>query len=324
MIQPLPIVIVSGFLGAGKTTLMRRLIVDARRRGFKAAVIVNEFGAEDVDSNILRQAGAELMDGIAGGCACCSGRDDLQETLLELGERRAAERPDIVLMEASGLADPLLLLDVTTGADLLPLVRVAAIVSVADAVRLAQPAPDVQPLLRQQILLADWLILNKTDLTPATTALQARLRDLNPHAVITPTVQCEFDCAALWQHIFQPVTPENTQRSSMKAVAHAHAHTVTCPLPHPVERARLEAALQGLPPDVWRAKGFVRLKGEAGLRLVQYTGGYGGSGRYQIAPFHLPFGAAEPATLLVFIGPALNAGTLRHSFLGRDEMLATL
>jgi G3E family GTPase len=86
---PVPILLVGGFLGSGKTTLMRRLIVDAQQRGLKIAVIVNEFGATDIDSNILRElereAANEILTGIAGGCACCTGQDELQWTLLEIG-----------------------------------------------------------------------------------------------------------------------------------------------------------------------------------------------------------------------------------------------
>jgi G3E family GTPase len=120
--------LVGGFLGSGKTTLMRRLIVDAQARELKIAVIVNEFGATDIDSNILRElereTANEILTGIAGGCACCTGQDELHWTLLEIGERLDHSRPDIILMEASGVADPSSCwVDVTTATQLLPLVR---------------------------------------------------------------------------------------------------------------------------------------------------------------------------------------------------------
>ncbi len=92
-VHPLPIVLVAGFLGSGKTTLMRRLILDARQRNLRLSVVVNEFGAADVDSNILREADAELIASISGGCACCTGQDDFAETLLEIASRDEVTPP---------------------------------------------------------------------------------------------------------------------------------------------------------------------------------------------------------------------------------------
>jgi G3E family GTPase len=168
----IPVILVSGFLGAGKTTLMRRLILDAREKNIRIAVIVNEFGASDVDSNILRElereaersgeAASEILSGIAGGCACCSGQAELHQTLLEIGER-LENRPDVILMEASGLADPVLLLDVITAAQLLPLLEIGGMISVADASRMQYLQSHLAPLLRRQTQLADLVVLNKSD-----------------------------------------------------------------------------------------------------------------------------------------------------------------
>lgn len=86
----------------------------------------------------------------------------------------------------------------------------------------------------------------------------------------------------------------------------------------------MEEALGNLPPQVWRAKGFVRLRGEAGVLLVQFTGGAGSTPRWRLAPFHLPFGSEEPPTGLVFIGAALDEKQLISTFLGEDKLLAFL
>jgi G3E family GTPase len=325
--QLLPVLLVSGFLGSGKTTLMRRLILDAQARGLRVSVIVNEFGAADVDSHILREADAELIASIAGGCACCTGQDDLHQALLEIASRPPTERPDAILMEASGLADPILLLDVLTAAQLLKLLRPTALVSVVDSVRWNELASSLGPLLRRQIQLADWIVLNKTDLaTPnQLTQIAERLTQLNDKAQLVRAEQAQFDLTPLWQQLQHQGTLQRPQSTLIDGEAatssrHADSHTVVCPLPHPVERARLEAALQGLGPEVWRAKGFVRLRGESGLQLVQFTGSTSG-GRYQIAPFYLTHGAMEPETSLVFLGAALDAAKLQQQFRG-GTMLA--
>jgi G3E family GTPase len=323
--------LVGGFLGSGKTTLMRRLIVDAQARELKIAVIVNEFGATDIDSNILRElereTANEILTGIAGGCACCTGQDELHWTLLEIGQRSDESRPDIILMEASGVADPILLLDVTTATQLLPLVRPALLIGVVDVERYADLHADVAPLLRRQVQMADVIVLNKIDL--ATSAqiekTQEELAQLNPHARIEAAVHCEVDCGLLWQRGLQETLGNDVQRVLESEVGsepapHTHFQTVVCPLPHPIERAGFEAALQNLPPDVWRAKGFVYLRGE-GLHLLQYTGG-GAQGRYQLAPYRLPVGTQEPETSVVFIGAALDRNAILHSF--RSSLLTML
>jgi G3E family GTPase len=329
--QPVPILLVGGFLGSGKTTLMRRLIMDAHARGLKIAVIVNEFGATDIDSNILRElereAANEILTGIAGGCACCTGQDELHWTLLEIGQRTDESRPDIILMEASGVADPILLLDVTTATQLLPLVRPALLIGVVDAERYANLQPDVAPLLRRQVQMADVIVLNKIDLASSVQIEQTRheLAQLNSHARIEIAVQCEVDCGLLWHRALHATQGNDAPRvldsaASSEPAPHTHFQTVLCPLPHPIERGGFEAALQNLPPNVWRAKGFVRLRGE-GLYLLQYTGG-GAQARYQLAPYHLPVSTQEPETSLVFIGAALDRNAILHSF--RSSLLTML
>lgn len=321
--HPLPVVLVAGFLGSGKTTLMRRLILDAHQRGLRASVIVNEFGSADVDSNILREADAELIASIAGGCACCTGQNELQETLLELGSRVGETRPDVVLVEASGLADPILLLDVMTSSELLPLIAVSSIISVVDSVRYLDLVTSLAPLLRRQLQLADLILLNKRDLATNLTEVEAKLRQVNPHATIIHTEQCAFDLELFWQQAItsgEKLRLAPDQADGPDAV-HTHYHTVVCPLPHPVQREKLEAALRELPPEVWRAKGFVRLRGVEGLQLVQYSGGSSG-GRHQIAPFFLPPGAPEPEPALVFIGSSLNRENLMRDFTSGGKLLA--
>lgn len=392
--RPIPIVIVAGFLGSGKTTLMRRLIAQARERGLRLAVIVNEFGEVDVDANILRQSDGEtssqelhgtssnavfvddFIASLAGGCACCSGRAELHETLWELASRpmsssplpaeknyeaanvvdanvidanvvdasaTASEdsgamqrllnadaasvdvpalRPDVILMEASGLADPITLLEVVTAPDLLPLVRVALLAGVVDAARYAGLPQALAPLLSRQLQLADFLVLNKADLVEENRLadVETRIRAVNAGARLEKTSQAMVR-GDIWQIALREASTRASQRQLQEEASetasdeahHAQSHTLVCALPHPVERARLEAALKALPDDVWRVKGFVRLRGESGWFLLQYTGGAGG-GRSQMAPFFMLAGTDEPSAALVFIGGALDADTLRRDF----------
>jgi G3E family GTPase len=328
----LPVVLVSGFLGAGKTTLMRRLILEAHARGLKACVIVNEFGASDVDGHILREADAELMQSITGGCACCAGQDDFHDTLLEVASREENEKPDVVLVETSGLADPVTLLDVLTAPGLLALLRVAAILCVADAGRedeYSARAP-LTPLLHNQLQIADFILVNKADLVARSTliALAQHFNQIAPHANLVPTQECKMNFDDVWARVSDEAPPNARSKIEDRKSNHAHSHTLFCPLPHPVEREKLEAALSTLPPEVWRAKGFVRLRGESGVLLVQYTGGHvqknGSAGRFRLAPFHLGFGSDEPPTGIVFIGAHLAEKSLLEKFSGQNSLIAFL
>ena len=98
----IPAVVVSGFLGSGKTTLVRHLLADAQRSGRRAAVVSNEFGALGIDGALLSRDGDDYVE-LSGGCVCCRLSDELVETLQMLRERAD---PDLVIIETSGVALP--------------------------------------------------------------------------------------------------------------------------------------------------------------------------------------------------------------------------
>ncbi len=102
----IPATVLTGFLGSGKSTLLRRVLTEAHGR--KIAVIENEFGEENIDSEIIVSGGTELILQMTNGCVCCTIRDDLRATLWELSERRNSGELDFeqVVIETTGLADP--------------------------------------------------------------------------------------------------------------------------------------------------------------------------------------------------------------------------
>ena len=343
----LPIILVAGFLGAGKTTLMRALIGDAFARGIRVGVIVNEFGVADVDSNLLAEADAEMLDSIAGGCACCSGQEEFIYALADAGmsyrDNPIADRLDAVLVECSGVADPVTMLDAVTVAGLLPLVRIGALVAVVDALRLPQmrEAGELSLLMQRQLALADCLVLSKSDLAiksnrwkigaksgeSALLASEEFLRECNAGAHIERAVKGAFDFAALWDDALHGADQERAQ-TALEAAPHAHYQTVNVPVPKAIERAEFEAHLAALPSQVWRAKGFVKLRENGGERLyvMQFVGGELGGlsgeeshAQWEIAPFDWPADrATQPPLTLVFIGPQLDRVTLERDFAGRN------
>ena len=313
-----PLILVAGFLGAGKTTFLRRVLLDARAQNLNVAVIINEFGAVDVDGEILRDR-AQNLASIAGGCACCGGQDDFIEAI----ETMSAGGFDAIIIEASGLADPLVLLETLAAPELLKRAQTACIICVADASNWNQSAGALGPLLRRQLMLADTIVLNKIDLIggAALTALKAKLAELNPRARLDACIEGEaaFDWNLAIRAHLAPDSPAKYRAAaptSMHAApdsAHANSHTMWVALPHPLERAALERALSELDENIWRAKGFVRVRGQSDLQLVQLSGGPDGN-RARIAPFAAPFGAPEPNLGLIFIGADFDGAQIKRSF----------
>ncbi|HTG22426.1 MAG TPA: GTP-binding protein [Reyranella sp.] len=154
----IPLTVIGGFLGAGKTTLLNRLLRGATNRRF--AVLVNDFGALDIDGRLVADHGGDTI-ALANGCLCCTIGDSLVTTLLSLLER--PERFDHIVVEASGVADPGRIADL---AALEPRLSRDGVIVVVDAAEVLQRAADrrVGDTVTRQLGAADLLVLNKLDL----------------------------------------------------------------------------------------------------------------------------------------------------------------
>ena len=156
-----PVTILTGFLGAGKTTLLNRILTD--QHGLQVAVLVNDFGAINVDADLVVGVEDEMIS-LANGCVCCQVRDDLIEAIDNV---LALERPvEYILLEASGVADPASIYATFADPKYRDRIRVDSITCVVDAEQVYDPADaEAVTLLKlKQIGFADLLILNKTDL----------------------------------------------------------------------------------------------------------------------------------------------------------------
>jgi G3E family GTPase len=183
--QPLiPATILTGFLGAGKSTLLRRVLTEAHGR--KIAVIENEFGEENIDSEIIVSGGEEQIIQLSNGCLCCGIRDDLRATLADLATRQRAGDIafDQVMIETTGLADPgpiaqTFFLDPEIARDYRP----DAILTLVDA-KHAMDQLNSRGEARRQVGFADRLFISKADLVngKALADLRERLRRMNPRA----------------------------------------------------------------------------------------------------------------------------------------------
>ncbi|MEM3383236.1 MAG: GTP-binding protein [Nitrososphaerales archaeon] len=174
---------IAGFLGSGKTTTLIRLGKElSTNYGKKIGIIVNEVGEVDVDGSFIRDFGFEVKE-IVQGCICCSLKGDLQSTLKTLYENY---RPDIILIEPTGIAFPSKIKEIINGLTDIPLEQ-APVIALVDAERFRKIFREMEHFLIKQIKEADIVAINKIDLIKSKwdiDLLKSALREINPSAYI--------------------------------------------------------------------------------------------------------------------------------------------
>jgi len=268
----LPVTVVTGFLGAGKTTLVRRFLASPEGQG--TAVIINEFGAVGIDDALLRASADETVL-LGNGCMCCITRSDLQLALRRLVfDRERGTVPPFarVVIETSGLADPGPILQTfSTDRALGGEFHIDAVLAVIDAVT-GEATLEMAAEARKQAILADRLVISKTDLAePATVErLARRLRQLNPRAAIDIAVAGALDPKRI-------IEPQAGERSGFVAEAE-HSDGIasfTIEQQEPIEWLTFSRAMETLialrGPDLLRVKGILNVTGCRGPVVVQYV-----------------------------------------------------
>ena len=262
-----PALVVSGFLGAGKTTLVKHLIADAQQQGLKLAVVSNEFGELGIDRALLQEAGGPGYVELEGGCVCCQLTNELLETLQNLWE---TIRPDRVVVETSGVALPFETLMTFWREPLAEWVGESLAVVVANAEQVAE-GRDLEGTFEQQVSSADIVVVNKVDLVAEDSMgrVERLLQDMAPDAPFIRSIQGQIDTSVVF-----PPTPASSTSSKRRAnpelVPHTHeafeARELAFP-PHITPEQLLE---QLQPLQALRIKGIVNTS--EGPKLVQGVG----------------------------------------------------
>ena len=263
-VDGIPALVVSGFLGAGKTTLVRYLLKEAQREGVRLAVVSNEFGALGIDQALLGSQGSNFYVELEGGCVCCKLSDELVNTLQELWEE---VRPDRIVVETSGVALPFDTLINFWREPVSEWVSDSLAVVVVNAEQVGERR-DLEGTFEQQVSSADFVILNKVDLVEATQC-QSIEQELEKTAPGTPIIRTTNGSVAS-EVLFTPDPSSQAKRTNDAKQTHTHEAFES-------EELILEP---GLAPEIiikhvqsyqaLRAKGFVQTS--QGLRLVQGVG----------------------------------------------------
>jgi G3E family GTPase len=259
--SPIPVSIIAGFLGSGKTSLLNHLLAHAGGR--KLAALVNDFGALNIDSELIAAQNGNQIS-LANGCVCCSIGDDLTLALAEL--MRQDLRPDHILIEASGVADPARIAGFTQVDREL---RLDAILTLVDASAHATHAHDayLSDNYARQIKAAHFLLLSKTDLISedAQALLETELSEHRPNVPI----------ATIAHGVFAPDIllgrGETSWPTYMAPITHDFRHW-SGHIPAELSRQELSDILLSLAPHLLRAKGVLR--DQDGAYVLHFAGGH--------------------------------------------------
>ncbi|TPV96521.1 MAG: GTP-binding protein [Myxococcales bacterium FL481] len=300
--RPTPITVIGGFLGAGKTTLLNAVI----RRGTtrRLGVLVNDFGAINIDADLVVGVEEDVVN-LGGGCICCTIREDLVRSILEI--MRRPDPPEHLVIEASGVSDPAAVARAVAVPYLRSVVALDGVVVVIDAEAYLTANLRERIVTGGQLKAADIVVLSKTDLLDAADveAVKAKIRRVVTRARIVEAPRGDIP-AEVVLGVHSDVVPDAGPMSvkvhrvgdEPAEIDHTKSFgTWSYSTDVPLSARRLRRIIDRLPSAVYRVKGIVQLVGERSRQAVLQV-----VGRRAHLEVGAPWGDAPARSRLVFIG----------------------
>lgn len=263
-----PVTVIGGFLGAGKTTLLNHVLSESH--GVRAGVLVNDFGAINIDSQLVVGVERETIN-LANGCVCCTIRDDLITACLGLMQQ--PQPPEILIIETSGVSDPVEVANTFLMPELQSRLALNSILSVVDAEQFLLLRDEAAALARAQVLAADMVVLNKSDLVSGEQLeeVAAVIREVAPGSRILQVTRGRVPLAVVLGRDHSDTSDRPGASAVVKSNDHGHGDVFTTwhwTSDRPVSLPRIRAVFEDLPESVYRAKGVILLEELPEYRVV--------------------------------------------------------
>lgn len=323
--QGMPVTIITGFLGSGKTTLLNQILKN--RQDLKVAVLVNEFGDIDIDSQLLVSIDEDMVQ-LSNGCICCTINENLVDAVYKVLERE--EPIDYLVIETTGIADPLPIMLTFLGTELWDLTRLDSILTLVDVETFTPDHFDSDAALNQ-IIYGDILLLNKTDLVPVEQVdeLEQYIHTVKQGARV---IRCQRGDVPLPlildvgyndpEHYADLLNQQETEHIHHHHEVHHHKHhnhehhhhsdhlendgfaSVSFVSDRSFSLTKFQNFLDQLPADVFRGKGILWFQESQMKHIFQLSG--------KRCSLEVESWATPPSNQIVLIGRNLNSEQLRQ------------
>ena len=307
---PVPVTILGGFLGAGKTSLLNHILNTVTDK--RVAVLVNDFGEINIDAKLVTSVEGNTVS-LSNGCICCTIRDDLVGACFELLQR--PELPEHLFVEMSGVSDPVPVLNTFLETELAQAFAFNSILAVVDAEQLPRLEGDMARLARAQLGAADIVVLNKVDLVSRDELNRVKklVQLVTPGSRIIEVIQGRVPLELVFAGRGD-ATDQRRREAAQQEEEHTHEHpfaTWSWTSDRPLSLPKLRSALEQLPETVYRCKGIIHLEE---IPVVCYILQMVGK-RYHLEESG-PWGDEAPRSEIVLIGgtDGIDGAALQRTF----------